>query len=72
MTIFAKLNIDGTLTNVREIDQSDLMKCNFAILLSEHYREDGSCKCSNAEYRKMMIAEWGYSEDDFEDILLKD
>lgn len=50
--------------------QSDMLKCKFAIMVPEHYRSDGSCKCNNAEHRKMMIREWEYTEKDFEDIEL--
>ena len=52
--------------------QADMLKCKFAIMVPEHYRKDGSCKCNDAEHRKMMIAEWDYDEKDFKDIPLKD
>lgn len=70
MTTFGTLTKDG-LINVREIKQSDLMKCKFAILVPEHYREDGSCKCDDAEHRKYMIEEWEYEEDSFVGIPLR-
>lgn len=50
---------------------SDIRACPFAILLPSHYRLDGTCLCDNAEHRKMMIAEWGYSPKDFEAIPLR-
>jgi hypothetical protein len=70
MTTFGTLTKNG-LVNVREIKQSDLMKCRFAIFVAEHYREDGSCKCDDAEHRKFMIEEWEYDEDSFDGIALR-
>jgi hypothetical protein len=66
----------GTLTeedlvNIRMIKQSDIKRCRFFILVPEHYREDGSCKCDDADHRKMMIREWGYKEADFKNILVR-
>ena len=68
---FGTLNPDGNLTNVRHIKQSDVGKCQFFILDPNHYREDGSCKCDDAEHRKMMIKKWGYTESSFEGIELR-
>lgn len=70
-TQFGTLQPDGTLTNVRQIRQSDLRRCSFSILMSEHYRSDGSCRCDDAAHRSMMIAEWEYSETDFANIPLR-
>ena len=69
---FGTLNSNGTLTNVREIKQSNIGKCKFLILVLDHYRPDGSCKCSNKEHREMMIKEWGYSKSQFKSINLID
>lgn len=52
--------------------QSDLRKCPFTILVPEHYRADGSCKCDDPEERKMMIKKWGYKEKQFKDIPMRD
>lgn len=41
------------------------------ILDPDHYRDDGSCKCDDAEYRKMMIKKWGYTESHFKGIELR-
>ena len=54
------------------MNQDDIRKCPFSIFSPEHYRSDGSCRCDDAEHRKMMISEWDYSEDDFSDIPLRD
>lgn len=68
---FGTLEPSGELVNVRRIKHSDLRRCPFAILVPEHYRDDGSCKCDDADHRKMMIAEWEYSEESFANIPLR-
>lgn len=65
MTTFGTLNPDGSFTNVREIKQSDLMKCPFMILMADHYRNDGTCKCNDPEHREFMKKNWEYTDDDF-------
>lgn len=69
---FGTLQRDGTLTNKRTLKQSAIANCPFYIFAPEHYRDDGTCKCSNAEHRKMMIREWEYSSHDFRNIPLVD
>lgn len=54
------------------LKQSDLLRCKFAIMLPEHYRPDGTCKCDDAAHRAMMIAEWEYSAADFDGIPLRE
>ena len=51
--------------SVRVMRQSDMLKCAFAIMVPEHYRADGSCKCDDPTHRAKMIAEWGYAPSDF-------
>ena len=68
---FGTLNPNGELTNTRSIKQSDIAKCPFFILVPEHFQSDGSCKCNDAEHRKMMIREWGYKKSQFKGIPLK-
>jgi hypothetical protein len=70
MTTFGTLTENG-LTDVREIKQSDLQRCTFTILVADHYREDGSCKCNDKAHRAMMIKEWEYTQEDFKGIPLK-
>ena len=48
-----------------------IVKCPFFIMVPEHYREDGTCKCDDPEHRRMMIREWGYAVDDFKNIPLR-
>jgi hypothetical protein len=44
---FGSLTPDG-LTNVRVISQADLLACPRVILVAEHYRDDGTCRCDVA------------------------
>ena len=67
-----KLNSDGTLSNVKELAQSSIGNCPFFIFIPDHYREDGTCKCTNAKERHMMIKEWGYRKSNFKHIPLVD
>lgn len=55
---FAKLHPDGTVTGEREIRQTDVQACPHFILVPEHYREDGSCRCDDPEHAAMR--ELGY------------
>ena len=59
------------MSEVRYLQQSDIKNCPFFIFIPDHYREDGSCKCDDPTERAMMIAEWGYTEEDFKDIPLR-
>ena len=52
---------------IRILEQSDIAKCPFVIFWPEHYRADGSCKCNDPEHRRMMMAEWKYTEQIFID-----
>lgn len=69
--VFGTLKPDGTMHGVRVIKRSDIAKCPHYILVPDHYREDGSCKCDDVEHRVMMIREWGYTESNFEGIPLR-
>ena len=70
--IFETVNAETLQTvKVREIQQSAIMRCPFVIIVADHYREDGSCKCDDAGERAMMISEWEYSESDFNGIELR-
>lgn len=62
---FGTLQPDGTLSNVRLIKQSDIGKCPFFIMVPDHYREDGTCKCNDPEYREKVMKGWGYKKKDF-------
>jgi len=62
MTRFSKLTfVDGkpVETDIREIAQSRLSACPHCIMVAEHYREDGSCKCNDRN--ETVMKEWGYT-----------
>lgn len=64
MTRFSKAILkDGKLveTEVRDIDQRDLMACPHFILMPRHYREDGTCRCNDSDDPAMRG--WGYRWD---------
>lgn len=65
------VNREVNRATMRIMKHSDLRKCPFTILVPDHYRADGTCKCNDAEHRKMMIREWGYKPKDFADIPLQ-
>jgi len=58
MTRFSKLDATGRETDVRFVDQRDMLKCPHVIIAAEHYRADGSCRCNDPEHKEMK--EWGY------------
>ncbi len=62
---FGTLHPDGTLTNVRMMKQSTFANCPFFIIDFDHYREDGTCKCDDENYRKTVMKKWGYTRKDF-------
>lgn len=62
---FGTLHPDGSLTNVRRIKQRDMLKCPHCIMVPEHYREDGTCKCDDPVEQAKMVKEWGYKKSDF-------
>jgi len=68
---FGTLQPDGSLTDVRLLEHSSVQACRFKILVPEHYRSDGSCRCDDAEHRAMMIRDWEYSAADFEGIAVR-
>jgi len=62
---FGTLHPDGSLTNQRAIRQADILACPHVILLPDHYREDGSCRCNDAAEQARLIREAAYSPSDF-------
>lgn len=56
------------MADIRFMKQSDMLKCPFAIMMPEHYRPDGTCKCNDPIHRNIvMIPQWEYTEQDFID-----
>jgi hypothetical protein len=47
---------------VRMLKTADMLKCPHVIIMPEHYREDGSCKCNDPD--NTVMVEWGYVWDD--------
>ena len=62
MIWFMKLDKNGRRIAEREIDQSDIQRCPHVILMEEHYRNDGSCRCNDKTHTVML--QWGYVWDD--------
>lgn len=58
---FGKLDEDGRLIQERTLKQSDIMACPHIIMVPEHYREDGSCRCDDINHSEMVM--WGYKWD---------
>lgn len=58
---FSTLQPDGSQTNVRTIQQSTIRACPHFILVPEHYRADGQCKCTDPG--ENIMADWGYTWD---------
>lgn len=53
---------------IRYIHQAAILKCPFAIMMPEHYNDDGTCKCTDKHHRDtVMIPQWEYTEQDFID-----
>lgn len=46
---------------IRLIKHTDLLRCPHAIIASEHYRDDGTCKCNDP--KETVMREWGYTWD---------
>lgn len=59
---FATLSPDRhgnvTETNVRELHRTDMLKCPYTIMVPEHYRPDGTCRCDDPTATEMR--DWGY------------
>jgi hypothetical protein len=55
----------GRVTTTRTIKRSSIAACPFLIMVPEHYREDGTCKCNCAVERARMVEEWDYTAEDF-------
>jgi hypothetical protein len=58
---FGTLNPDGTVAKSRVLSSSQILTCPHILLVPDHYREDGTCKCN--EESDPHMREWGYSWD---------
>jgi hypothetical protein len=57
-TEFSTITPDGVVTHVRTLSRAAIMACQHLIMVSEHYRDDESCRCDDPNDPDM--AEWGY------------
>ena len=55
---FMEISEEGKPVLIRTIKQSDIGKCPHCIMVLEHYREDGTCKCDDPN--ELVMKEWGY------------
>ena len=51
---------------------SNIKSCPHYIMVPEHYRADGSCKCDDPEHREFMKREWDYDDESFAGIPLRE
>ena len=51
-------NGELVVTPIRTLEQSDIRACPHVIMMPEHYRTDGSCRCNSPDHTSM--ADWGY------------
>lgn len=60
---FATLHVSDAgrpvVTTVKTIKRSDIVACPHFIMVPEHYRPSGVCRCTDPDHTEM--AEWGYS-----------
>ena len=59
---FGTLHEDGTVSDEREIKQADVQACPHLILVPEHYREDGTCRCDDSEHTEMVESGYTWSD----------
>lgn len=63
---FGTLHEDGTVTDERTISSADIRACPHYIMVPEHYRADGSCRCDDPD--ATVMAEWGYRWDNLREL----
>jgi hypothetical protein len=59
MPEFGWLEPSGEYHRQGNIDQNDIRKCPHFIMVWEHYRGDGSCRCDDITHTEMR--DWGYT-----------
>lgn len=71
MITFIKLDPDNPgASPIRQIDREDMLKCPHCIMLEEHYRDDGTCRCDDPTHIEM--GNWGYTWDGLKWIIRKE
>lgn len=62
MVRFSKLTLDergnAVESEVRDIKHEHIMACPHYIIVAEHYRDSGACKCNDPNHT--VMSEWGY------------
>lgn len=56
---FGTLHPDGSTSNVRTLPQAAMLACPHFIMVPDHYRGDGTCRCDDPSATEM--SEWGYT-----------
>lgn len=56
---FGTLSEEGGYEHTRTLSKATILECPHLILVPEHYREDGTCRCTDPTHTEM--AEWGYA-----------
>lgn len=54
---FFEVGPDG-IRFVAQLKHADIARCTFKIMVPEHYRSDGSCRCDDPTHTEMV--DWGY------------
>jgi hypothetical protein len=65
MIEFHEIDENGRITPGGRLTKEQIRRCPFALMLPQHYRADGTCKCNCARERQRMIEEWDYTLADF-------
>ena len=60
---FGTLHPDGTVTDRHEVSRASIGACPYYIFLPEHYREDGTCRCDDANHVEMVEAGYTWDEE---------
>ena len=48
---------------VRFISSESIRNCPWCILMPDHYREDGTCRCDDPDHKEMAAWEYVWSEE---------
>lgn len=59
MIHFGTLHPDGSMTDERTLSQAAIKACPHFIMMPEHYRADGTCRCNDPEHT--IMEEWEYT-----------
>lgn len=68
---FGTLTRDGTLTNIRVIKHSDIMRCPRSIWAPDHYKASGTCLCNDPDEIARVLAERQIRRVKYENIIAR-